>query len=137
VLPVFVDGMHSDGSELITWSLSMVSEISYDSNTPKAISITVNRQGQGRDTKKNYEALWISHGYAIPIPYEVPNYLNIENKVFQLLGAVHWEPDLILKDGKESYLSFPLLGQEEFILYFEGMDFNGNLISQKEFISIK
>ncbi|MGB5355489.1 MAG: hypothetical protein WBN11_02220 [Eudoraea sp.] len=137
VLPVFIDGMYSDGSELITWSLSMVSEISYDSNTPKAISITVDRQGQGRDTKKNYEARWISYGYAISVPYEVPNYLSIENNAFQLLGAVHWEPDLILKGGKESYLSFPLLGQEEFILYFEGMDFNGNLISQKEFISIK
>ncbi|WP_147296658.1 hypothetical protein [Flagellimonas nanhaiensis] len=135
VLPIFVDGMYSNGTELIDWPLSLVSRISYDSNSPKAISITLNRQSRAKE--KKYEVLPIAHGYAFSTPYEAPNYLSIKDEVFQLLGAIHWEPNLTLRADLESHISFHSFEQEQFIIHFEGIDSNGKLISQKEFISLR
>lgn len=135
ILPIFVDGMWTDGSDVMTMPLSHVQSIVFDSFKSMYLSITL-RKGDyaGLNAPKNNIKYLISEGYASPQEYDAPKYPLFDD-TFEKYGAMAWKPELILNDHGAT-IQLPKMEQDNIKIFLEGMATDGTLISTVKTVNL-
>lgn len=135
-IPVFLNGFLTDGTELLGRPLNMVSSITYDSNNPTSIFITSNFEKESNG-KSDYTVIPVESGYAIPLTFIVQNYSGLNQSLVDQVGAIHWQPNIVLESGKVFRWLFPRTEHRELKIYFEGFSKDGSLISFEKVLVVE
>ncbi|PQJ15997.1 hypothetical protein [Aureicoccus marinus] len=122
-VPVIVDGLPSDGTDIFQMSLSQIQSITYDSNRRQFISLWVKKSRRQPKTCTCLPEWGISavDSFERYLPFYNPSYL-------QQFGTLLWEPQLPLEEEKELVLQFPKLDTQEYVLLIRGLDQKNKLI---------
>ena len=122
-VPVIVDGLPSDGTDIFQMSLSQIQSITYDSNRRQFISLWVKKSRRQPKTCTCLPEWGISavDSFERYLPFYNPSYL-------QRFGTLLWEPQLPLAEQKELVLQFPKLETQDYVLLIRGLDQKNRLI---------
>ncbi len=129
-VPVYLDGMIAEGSQILDLPLSRVRNISYDNAGRKFISLVMRTDDFYYENRKRYARFLIEQGYARPQQYYNPGYLDYTSKEFKYFGAVEWLPVLTISPGTSVEFTIPTLQQDKILLHVEGMGSDGTTVSQ-------
>ena len=129
--PVSVD------SRLLSLPLSSVEAIYFDIEKEIFVSIVLrDRAYESPEQRMKFVKFAIENGFALPQEYFPPNYSNYGSQLFKDYGALDWKANISLNSEIPTSIKIPLKNQNALQLYIEGMDREGSLISQKQFIDI-
>ncbi|WP_125222495.1 hypothetical protein [Maribacter algicola] len=130
--PVSVD------SRLLSLPLSSVKAIYFDIEKEIFVSIVLrDRAYESPEQRMKFVKFAIENGFTLPQEYFRPNYSNYGNQLFKDYGALDWKANISINSEIPKSVKIPLKNQNGIQLYIEGMDREGSLISQKEFIGIQ
>lgn len=135
-VPVIIGGMLIDGGELLLMPLHRVQSIFYDDMGYRYISLTPYPGHNSEKNRVQYLSLPITNGFTIPGEYFDPGYSDLRSNEFIRYGVVRWLPEVTLGRNESAKVTIPRMAQTRFLLYIEGMDSDGNLISKKEIIEL-
>lgn len=79
--------------------------------------------------KKRFFTHIASKGFVPLKQYYTPKYNNISSESFRYFGSIGWYPDLEINKNGTCKIKIPDYGYEEILLFVEGMDEDGTLIS--------
>ncbi len=106
--------------------------VMFHNKTPRIISITTK---QGEKRHKNNLRTIIPLGYQEPIAFYSPKYdtaLNKESKNRDLRTTIHWQPSVIVKDGKTLIECYTSDSPVNYTLVMEGVGNDGSLLHVEE-----
>lgn len=91
----------------------------------------------GDDLLVKYAKLIAKEGFDRPKTYYQPNYSSLTRKDFLEYGSIDWKSSLTTaQNGKVSF-SFPYQDLTEYLVYIEGIDNHGRLISESQVVKIE
>lgn len=133
---IFLDGFNLNGM-LDIISNSLVSDFSEIHFGNREIFFYTNYNFYKPKPNQKFSSLIIKNGFSEDKKYYSPKY-NTESKLFTNYGAIFWKPDIVV-NKVENTINFrtPLLDQESFTIYIEGITNSGKLISTKKTIKVK
>jgi len=79
----------------------------------------------------------ISHGFAKNKQFYAPNYVDYSNSIFASFGTIHWIPKLELRNTTEKTFKVLNTLTPNLMLYIEGFDVDGKLISEIITVPVK
>ncbi len=139
-VPVYINGMRSEPGELLNRRLSSAESIIYDQETTDGVVFVsiILRNGHYvvPENRNKYIRTLITNGYAKPSEYFSPIY-RTTTKDFKEYGAIFWKGKLLVEADVPTSLMVPLSGQNELLLYIEGISADGSLISLKKEIELQ
>jgi len=136
-VPVFIGGLLSDGTDLLTMSLDGFQSIFFDSWQREFISLELRYGHYNLDKKKHYISYLINSGFARPKEYYDPGYIRYLNSEFKMYGVLNWLPKVILNKNNHTTIKIPIMDQAGMILYIEGLGSDGKLISTSKSIKLE
>jgi hypothetical protein len=83
------------------------------------------------DIKNKSNSLTIANGFSKQELYEEPLYGNLSSPGYINYGVVHWIPNYFSGNSNSIELSFPQQKQKEYLLFVEGVTFDGKFISEE------
>ena len=134
-VPVFVNGMRSDGYDL-SMPMSNVASVFYDAKGISFISVQLRRDNYFIENRERYTNFVVKQGYTRPIPFRNPLSWNTLSDAFEDYGQVHWEPRLRLAANTPASFTFQDTGQQELLLHIEGMGVDGDLLSRTLLVTL-
>lgn len=134
-IPIFINGLITDGSEIFNTPLNRVHSLSYDSFKSKGIFIQLDNKNYNSSSTHHLSFL-IKNGYSPPSNYTPNNYIDFESDIFQLFGTIFWAPMLKINSYETTSLAVPIQDQEGLMIYIEGMTSDGMLFSTKKLIMV-
>ncbi|MFT3793355.1 hypothetical protein [Flavobacterium sp.] len=81
-------------------------------------------------------ALVIKNGFQRHTPFQNPKYDNVREEGFQKLGTIFWNPMIDTDENGSFSFSIPNLYQKSVCVVMEGMDADGNMISETHLLEI-
>lgn len=136
-VPVFIGGLLSDGTDLLTMPLDGFQSIFFDSWQREFISLELRYGHYNLDKKKHYISYLINSGFARPKEYYDPGYISYLNFEFKMYGVLNWLPKVILNKNNHTTIKIPIMDQTGIILYIEGLGSDGKLISTSKSINLE
>ncbi len=76
-----------------------------------------------------------TNGFDVPKKFYTPKYIY-GNPLFELTGAIHWEPRLTIGPNGKAIFNIADTGMQNISFYIEGMSENGSLISTIKTINL-
>lgn len=120
-------------------SISNFKEIIISSWFGGEIFLYTNDDFYSNDKKKSkHKSHKVPFGFAIEKEYYQPRYISTQNETFYNYGTVYWKPNIkIEKTIHSTNFKFPSLNQKKVIIYIEGINEKGQLISEEKILSLK
>ncbi len=76
------------------------------------------------------QAFVVKNGFKKAMPYISPNYFSTQETAFQQYGAIYWISDVMTDNDGNFKFTFPTMNQMEVKIVIEGVDAEGNIVSQ-------
>lgn len=79
----------------------------------------------------------VKNGFQKPSVFHNPKYANVRDEGFQKLGTIHWNPIVETDENGGFSFAIPNLYQNSVRIIIEGLDADGNMISESHLLEIK
>lgn len=145
---IFVDDSPMQDMNLLdTYRMDMIDEIYINKrgygggNTGSTGIIRIyTKKGYGASmastVKTKSKSLLVKDGFQRLESFKNPEYSSYSDKGFQTFGTIHWEPNISTDQNGEFRLSFPNFHQQKVKVFIEGIDSQGNVLSEIQTITL-
>ena len=137
VIPIKIAGMESGEGVLLNMSLSRVKTILHDIDRKRWIIIVPREEKYiSSENRNKFIKRFILNGFAQPIKYFNPGYINYESTEFKRYGALYWNSNIMIKENQFNSIMVPTYGLNKFKIFIEGMSESGKLITVEKSINL-
>ena len=73
------------------------------------------------ENRNKFIKRFILNGFAQPIKYFNPGYINYESTEFKRYGALYWNSNIMIKENQFNSIMVPTYGLNKFKIFIEGI----------------